>query len=334
MKYKHGMLLGKFCPPHRGHLYLIQKAAEQCEKLTVLVCSIKSEPIPGDLRYYWLSSIFSDDKNINMVHVTDENPQYPHEHPNFWTIWVNTIRENAPDIDAVFSSESYGIELGKYLGIPHVMIDIERKSVPISGTLIRSNPYKYWEYIPQIVRPYFMKKVVLVGPESTGKTFTSEYLANKFDTKWVEEYGRDYLDVKNASIEEQDISTIAAGQLFREQIVSIEAGMHSSLVICDTDLIITQIWSEIYFGSCPEWIVRANQQQKYDLYLLMKPDIPWVDDGTREFPHLRDWHFNRIEKELKQRKLNYYIISGNYEERLNSAESLVHKLIDETVVSA
>src|SRR6185436_8506799 len=91
-KFKCGFTLGKFMPPHAGHLHLIREARKQTEKLIVLVCSIEKEPIPGSMRYEWMKDIFSDDPNVEIIHVTNEVPSYPHEHPDFWNIWIPLLK--------------------------------------------------------------------------------------------------------------------------------------------------------------------------------------------------------------------------------------------------
>src|SRR6185436_473222 len=97
-----------------------------------------------------------------------------------------------------------------------------------------------------------------------------------------------------------DIEVIAATQVRMED----EAARHSNkLLFCDTDLIVTQIWSEIYFKECPESVLNLNRDRHYDLWLLLDIDVPWVDDGTREFPQLREKHLARLEAELDLRKL-------------------------------
>src|SRR5688500_16522986 len=90
-KYKHGFTLGKFMPPHAGHLHLINEARKQVEKLTVLVCSLEKEPIPGALRFSWMQQLFPG-PDVEIVHVTDEVPSYPHEHPDFWLIWTKLLK--------------------------------------------------------------------------------------------------------------------------------------------------------------------------------------------------------------------------------------------------
>lgn len=318
-RYKKGFILGKFLPPHAGHLHLVRSAMAQTEELTVLVCTILKEPIPGRLRYRWMCDLFPD---ANVVHVTDEVPSYPHEHPDFEAIWTALLKREVPGTEVFFSSEDYGEDVARWLSIDHVLVDKERITFPVSGTVIREEALKHWEFIPEIVRPYFVKRIVLTGPESTGKTTMAQQLAQHFHTNWVEEYGRDYF-VKNGGISEiSDLSRIAEGQVRLEE----EALLHANkLLFCDTDLIVTQVWSEIYFKQCPEEVIDLSHTRRYDLHLLMDIDIPWEDDGTREFPQLREWHFKRLKEELDQRNLPYVIISGSFEERFQACMMAIHE---------
>ena len=317
-----GFVLGKFMPLHRGHIYLIKTAAQQVKELTIMVCSIKKEPIPGALRYYWVKNTFPD---LRVIHITDENPQKPEEHRFFWQIWCDTVRRNMPNgLDVVFTSETYGDKFAEQLGIRHILVDLERKNVPISATQIRQNPYRYWFFIPKIVRPYYIKRVVLTGPESTGKSFLSKKLAVHFQTNYVEEYGRTYVEKFGTQIEMLDIAHIAAGHLMYEDLAAQQA---NKVLICDTDLIVTQIWSEIFLKQCPQWIMEINHWRRYDLFLLLDVDIPWVDDGTREFEPIRQQHFDRIKEELESRNCPYLVISGSFEERFEKAVQAIETLL-------
>ena len=108
-----GMVLGKFLPPHLGHQYLVNFARHYVEELTVLACSLASEPIPGELRYQWMCELCPD---CRVIHVRDENPQEPHEDPDFWQIWHETIRRVLPEgPDYFFASEDYGFKLAEIL---------------------------------------------------------------------------------------------------------------------------------------------------------------------------------------------------------------------------
>jgi HTH-type transcriptional repressor of NAD biosynthesis genes len=344
MKYKNGLVLGKFYPFHEGHKFLIESANTQCEKLTVLVCSLQNETIPGNLRYDWIRQTFKS-ADINVVHITDELMQYPRgdEDEFFWDIWTGIIMRELPDIDVIFTSEDYGKELAKRISfkypnmhIDSVDVDTLRKTYPVSGTAIRDNPLENWQYIPTIAKPYFMKKIILVGPESTGKTELSKALAKHYGGEYVPEYGRtyeeEYVKGEKRQFELDDLEYIAMGHVKHAKEIALrnaENGKNNHILILDTDSITTQIWSEIYFKKVPEKVMSLQNDyiQKGDLYLLMDIDIPWVDDGMREFPMLRRWHHGRIEQELIKRDLNYVKIDGNFDERFDRAIGYIDKYL-------
>jgi nicotinamide riboside kinase len=124
---------------------------------------------------------------------------------------------------------------------------------------------------------------------------------------------------------ELDFAHVAGGQLYREDEMALEA---NQLLFCDTDLIVTQIWSEVYFkGKCQPWIYWADHTRRYDLFLLCAPDIPWVNDGLREFEGQREWMFNRLKQELESRGLPYELIQGNFETRTATAIQAVERLM-------
>lgn len=152
----------------------------------------------------------------------------------------------------------------------------------------------------------------------------AKMLAEHYRTEWVEEFGREYFVNKNGKLELSDIIEIAKGQIKKEDEYLKNA---NKLLFCDTDLIVTQVWSEIYFKQCPTEVFELNANRTYDFYLLMDIDIPWEDDGTREFPHLRQWHFERIKQELSIRNLPFTVISGSYEHRIKVAINLINQLL-------
>lgn len=200
---RHGLVLGKFLPPHRGHQYLFDFARAYCDRLTILVCSLRNEPIPGELRHRWVAEMCP---HAEVLLVDDENPSEPHEHPEFWRIWTDTVRRRVPTgPDVVFTSEDYGNELARRLGAEHVIVDRAREMVPVSGSAIRRQPLRFWDYLPECVRPNYLKRVVVFGPESTGKTTLCRQLAAHYSTVWVSEYARGYLDHKAAPCEPADI---------------------------------------------------------------------------------------------------------------------------------
>lgn len=314
--------MGKFLPPHLGHLHLVDAARGRADRVTVLVGTRPEDVVPGELRAAWMHRLRPD---TEVVRVLDETPPSP-EDEGYWEIWLDSIARNAPpDLDAVFSSEDYGEEIARRLGIGHVCVDPARTRFPVSGTAVRRDPFAHWPLLPEPVRAYYCRRVAVLGPESTGKSTLARRLAEHFGAAWVDEYGREHTDAVDMSrFALDDILAIAREQARRED----EAAARSSgLLVCDTELITTQVWSEIYFGAWPAWVEAESRRRRYDLLLLLDVDVPWVDDGTREFPALRRWHFDRLRGELDARGLTYHVLSGGYDERFAQAAGLVSGIV-------
>ncbi len=160
------------------------------------------------------------------------------------------------------------------------------------------------------------KKIAIVGPESTGKSSLSAKLAAHYNTEWVHEYAREYLNSINRSYNYDDLKFIAQGQ---EQEEDRKLEEVQSLLICDTTLLTLKIWSEHSFKKCDEVILKALDKRKYDLHLLCNIDLPWVPDPQREHPDKRKYFFDLYEAELKKRKIKYVIIEGKVAERFDKA---------------
>lgn len=159
-------------------------------------------------------------------------------------------------------------------------------------------------------------KIAITGPECTGKSLLAEELARHYHTVWVPEYAREYIGKLKRAYTQKDILTIAKGQLRSERKLEKLA---TDFLFCDTELIVTKIWSEVKYKSCDPWILRKVEENKYDLFLLSYIDLPWEDDPQREHPHLREYLFNLYFEELTERNYPFCVVSGTGERRIHNA---------------
>lgn len=164
-------------------------------------------------------------------------------------------------------------------------------------------------------------RVVVTGAESTGKTTLALGLAEKLDGEYVSEYLREFVDLKGALPSEEDVFEIAQGFLERYSSVLAQG---PPLVIFDTDLISTVVYQRHYFGNCPDEVVEASKRSESDVYLLCGDDIPWeADPGQRDGPEVRRVLQRSLRNELRERKLDYYEITGAHAERLDIAREVI-----------
>jgi len=165
-------------------------------------------------------------------------------------------------------------------------------------------------------------KIIITGPESTGKSTLVEELSTFYGVNPVDEYARNYLINQKGAYVYDDLLAIAKHQ----QYAIIEATEKGGLVISDTDLLTIKIWSNVKFGRCEEWILEALKANKPDLYLLCKPDIPWTPDPLRENPNDRAELFDIYEKEILDLKVRYRVISGQTEARVQMGINAIEEL--------
>lgn len=170
-----------------------------------------------------------------------------------------------------------------------------------------------------------IKKIAVVGPESTGKSTLSAQLANHYNTVWVPEYARGYCEALTEPCSWQDEINMFHGQLQLEKELLPKA---NQLLICDTTFITVKIWSDYTFGKAPQEVIDELPKHTYDLYLLMDIDLPWQDDPLRDFPHLREYFMQVWHKELQDLKATYVTIAGTDEERLFNAISAIDQYLN------
>jgi NadR type nicotinamide-nucleotide adenylyltransferase len=320
--FEKGLVIGKFYPPHKGHKYLIDTALAACREVTVIVCFKQTEDISGILRASWLQEIHP---TVRVILIDDD--KLGDDDSEGWAKYTKEILGYTPD--AVFTSEAYGDPYAKFMGCVHVLVDKERTTVPISGTLVRGNPQKYAEFLEPCVNAYFVRRICVLGAESTGTTTLAKALAARYHTVWVPEYGRFYSEGKlslgeNMAWYTQEFVTIArAQQALEDNLAKVSSG----LVICDTDAFATSVWHERYMGMISPEVEKIAAESPHDLYILTGDEIPFTQDGTRDGEHIRhDMHKRFIEK-LTETNRPHILVTGNPKERLATAVAAIDALV-------
>ncbi|MFC7758283.1 AAA family ATPase [Catellatospora bangladeshensis] len=346
MTYRHGMVVGKFYPPHAGHHHLIRAAAAACARVTVVVAPSSGESIPLETRLAWLREEHADTPWVRFAGRYDDT-RIDYGDPAVWDAHCAVFREAVgPDpVDAVFSSEKYGDELARRFNAVHVEVDAPRLAYPVSGTAVRADPVAHWGLLSAPVRAWFTRRVVVLGAESTGTTTMAAALAGHYaarggawaDTRWVPEYGRELTERKLAALRAADPGATVFGvtwdradftEVAREQSAAEDAAARagSPLLVCDTDALATQVWEERYLGSSsPE--VRAAARHP-DLYLLTSPaGVPFDDDGLRDGEHLREWMTGRFREVLAASGVPVVELNGSHGARLRMAVEACDRLL-------
>ncbi|HEY9488570.1 MAG TPA: ATP-binding protein [Chryseosolibacter sp.] len=173
-----------------------------------------------------------------------------------------------------------------------------------------------------------IKKVAIIGPECTGKSDLSKYLAGEFNTVWVEEYARRYIRDLARPYGPDDLPIIAKGQLSLEDSMVPRA---NRVIFCDTDLYVVKVWSTFKYGFCDPKILDAIASRRYDLYLLTYIDIPWISDPQREHPDQREELYSIYLEEMKNQPVPYVEIKGEREARRKLAKESVQKLLSDII---
>lgn len=333
---KVGFYGGKFLPLHQGHVYAIIKASTMVDELYVVLshsekrdralCEGNKFPyIPSRIRLRWLSQLTKDMKNVKVIEVEDHDGDDDYN----WKEGAVKIKEAiGKNIDVVFSSEmGYDpIFQELYPEATHVLIDEKREQVPISATEIRSKGvFTYWNYIPEVAKRYFVKKVVILGTESCGKSTLTRNLALIYNTTYVSEYGREICEELGGCdgiMLDEDYPLIAYGHKLKEYEANKQA---NKIVFIDTEAAVTQFYSELYNRKTQQILKEIAKLQQYDLCLFLEPDVKWVDDGLRVHgeQQVREENNQRLKQLLNEYGIPYLSISGSYQERLEKAIELI-----------
>jgi HTH-type transcriptional repressor of NAD biosynthesis genes len=295
-----------------------------------LICSTTSEPISGLIRFDWIKEFYKNDERIKPVHIVYDENDLPNTSVSSREVsqkWADFLKTNFSAFDVVFTSEKYGDYLAKFLEAVHIPFNLRKNIVPVSGTLINHNPFRYWDYLPDVVKPYFVKKICLVGTESTGKSVLTEKLAKHFNTVFVAETAREIVEKTAECLLPEHLRQIAE----RHAAVIIEkTKIANRLLFADTDLNITKSYSRFLFSEelkTEKWIEEAN---RFDLYLYLDKRIEFVQDGTRLEKNERDLLDAYHRKFFAESEVNFVEIGGTWEERFQKSVTAVNDFINQT----
>ncbi len=333
MKYKCGMYGGSFNPLHLGHVKCIIQAANQCEELIVVISEgINRDEIDIRMRYRWVYQLTKHIGNVRLFVLQDTAKTKEAYTEEYWLKDAGKVKEFAgKKLDAVFCGSDYDNSSFWAKCYPEAeTIYLQRDE--ISSTKLRENVMAHWEWLPNVVRPYYAKKVLLIGGESTGKSTLTINLANYYNTNYLEEVGRDISERSGTDMLmlPEDFTDILLIHKVRER----EALLHSNKVLFeDTDCLITKFYIQFLEGkgkAVNEKLADAiSQLNNYDLILFLEPDVRFVQDGDRS-PVIaadREHYSNKIKELYKEREYNIEIISGDYQERFLQSVRLINKLL-------
>lgn len=309
MNVKTGLVLGKFYPPHAGHYHLINTAIAKVDHLTIVVCSKKGEAPAAPLRARWLRELYPQADVLVM-----ESDGLPDNDSSLWAEVSTRTLGFTPTV--VFTSEPYGEPWAKAMGCQHVFVG--RGGSGLSGTAVRADPLNHFNDLAKSVQAYYVKRICLIGTDSTGKTSLAQALAQHYHTFYVPEYGRYYTVEKltrgDREWRSDEFMVIAKRQA---ELEDKAARSGDKLLICDTDVLDTAIWHERFMKRSHPEVQAMADARHYDLYVLTTTaDTPFVQDGTRDQDNLREWMEQRIIEELQKQGREYITVSGSLEQRL------------------
>ena len=252
MKYKVGMYGGSFDPLHIGHVQVMMRAAAVCENLYIVLSYARQrDHIPMEIRYRWIYHICKHMSHVKIILLEDMAvSKEAYDSQGEWEIGRDKVLSQIKQpVDVVFCGSDYkDKDIYQKLYQCEVVI-CDREEIPISSTQIRQNPYQYWTYLPEVCRPYYVKKVLVVGGESTGKSTLVQNLATLYRTNYVAEVGRDVCEMAGNS-EELMIASDFYEILIKHKAQELEAIKHSNrLLFVDTDALTTLWYSQFLLSN-------------------------------------------------------------------------------------
>ena len=341
-RWRQGLVVGKFCPLHRGHMLLIEAALDACDEvLIVSYTKPEFEDCAPPLRERWLAELYPqarrlviDDarliaecarRGIAPLMAVPANDA-PDAVQRAFTAWLCAALAGVV-VDAVFTSEAYGDgfaaalsafqakHVGHDAAVTHVCVDQARTRVPVSGTRVRGDPYAWRGFLDPRVYADFVDRICILGGESSGKTTLVQALAAALDTISVPEFGRQHWEDRGGQFVFDDMRIIAEKQVALETALARQA---RRWLVCDGSALTTVFYSQDGYGRVDPGVA-ALGQRRYAFTFVCAPDFPFVQDGTRRDAAFRARQHRWYLAALDAAGIDYVVLSGSVEERVRTA---------------
>lgn len=334
MLYKVGMYGGSFDPLHIGHVNNIFEAASVCEELYIVLSWCEGrESVSKEVRYRWIHNVTKHLPNTKILLVEDTAKSK--EEYNVWNHWkdgADTIKKLiGKQIDAVFCGSDYsGTNLFESLYPDSRVVYFDRSKIKISSTEIRKNVYKNWQYLPTFCRRHYVKKVLVVGGESTGKSTLVQNLAIAYGTNFVKEVGRETCEIAGGE-EYMNVDDLIEN-LVRQKAEEIKQSEYSNKILfVDTDALTTKFYVQFLLSdkneseACSKLADAISEINRFDLVLFLEPTVEFVQDGTRNetIAKDREKYSNQIRDMFDAAGIKCISLGGSYLNRFNWAKKLI-----------
>lgn len=320
-----GLTLGKFAPLHKGHQLVIETALDEMDEVIVLIYdSPEVTAIPLSVRASWIRRLYPEIQVIEAwngpseVGYSDEIKKC-HEEYILHEICLGGITH-------FYSSERYGEHMSQALQAQDRRIDPDRLQVPVSATQIRESSYAMRQFVNSLVYRDLITHVVLVGAPSTGKTTLASALAEKYQTCWLPEYGREYWEQHQVEkrLKPEELVLIAERHLKREEAYLQQANHY---LFTDTNALITEVFCRYYHGDVPERLRQLSRMSalRYDIVFLCADDIPFDDTWDRSGIGHRESFQRQIIQTLNYYRIPYITLRGELSERMKLVVSVLNR---------